>query len=205
MHIGPGTFPATFFACGMRPNGPRMRGVTPRLACTILGVSLAIFPAAPRLRAAPQGEDVTALIGSLADPDPVARERAGERLIQLGSKARDDVLAAARSDDPEIASRAGQVLLRLPWSRPGDSPQAGKILQVYGTNDERRRMAHVEAFAKLREYEVLLRLLVEDPSDGVRWAVVRKLKVAADEARSEEHTSELQSPCKLVCRLLLAK
>src|SRR5256885_9881704 len=24
-------------------------------------------------------------------------------------------------------------------------------------------------------------------------------------ARSEEHTSELQSPCKLVCRLLLAK
>src|SRR5256885_5308419 len=25
------------------------------------------------------------------------------------------------------------------------------------------------------------------------------------EARSEEHTSELQSPCNLVCRLLLAK
>src|SRR2546426_9184614 len=26
-----------------------------------------------------------------------------------------------------------------------------------------------------------------------------------DEARSEEHTSELQSPCNLVCRLLLEK
>src|SRR5688500_20040384 len=26
-----------------------------------------------------------------------------------------------------------------------------------------------------------------------------------DVARSEEHTSELQSPCKLVCRLLLGK
>src|SRR5205807_9657539 len=29
--------------------------------------------------------------------------------------------------------------------------------------------------------------------------------VADDNARSEEHTSELQSPCNLVCRLLLEK
>src|SRR6266850_7428592 len=28
---------------------------------------------------------------------------------------------------------------------------------------------------------------------------------ACDELRSEEHTSELQSPCNLVCRLLLEK
>src|SRR5256885_7217990 len=39
------------------------------------------------------------------------------------------------------------------------------------------------------------------PSDGAhgvrdRWIV---------DARSEEHTSELQSPCNLVCRLLLEK
>src|SRR5205807_4211765 len=36
----------------------------------------------------------------------------------------------------------------------------------------------------------------------------RKLLVLLDEAaniRSEEHTSELQSPCNLVCRLLLEK
>src|SRR6266566_3383051 len=29
--------------------------------------------------------------------------------------------------------------------------------------------------------------------------------ICADERRSEEHTSELQSPCNLVCRLLLEK
>src|SRR3989454_5018565 len=29
--------------------------------------------------------------------------------------------------------------------------------------------------------------------------------IAAADARSEEHTSELQSPCNLVCRLLLEK
>src|ERR1039457_5420629 len=31
------------------------------------------------------------------------------------------------------------------------------------------------------------------------------MKVANFEVRSEEHTSELQSPCNLVCRLLLEK
>src|SRR2546426_7320677 len=30
-------------------------------------------------------------------------------------------------------------------------------------------------------------------------------RVAREEVRSEEHTSELQSPCNLVCRLLLEK
>src|SRR5205807_7705889 len=32
-----------------------------------------------------------------------------------------------------------------------------------------------------------------------------KVRVADESARSEEHTSELQSPCNLVCRLLLEK
>src|SRR2546426_8331552 len=33
----------------------------------------------------------------------------------------------------------------------------------------------------------------------------RQIQVAAGPKRSEEHTSELQSPCNLVCRLLLEK
>src|SRR2546426_8548714 len=32
-----------------------------------------------------------------------------------------------------------------------------------------------------------------------------KIFAQADRSRSEEHTSELQSPCNLVCRLLLEK
>src|SRR5256885_6569221 len=34
---------------------------------------------------------------------------------------------------------------------------------------------------------------------------VEQLGAVADDPRSEEHTSELQSPCNLVCRLLLEK
>src|SRR5256885_2577663 len=39
----------------------------------------------------------------------------------------------------------------------------------------------------------------EEPGDG------HALAAAGAVARSEEHTSELQSPCNLVCRLLLEK
>src|SRR6266566_9795553 len=47
------------------------------------------------------------------------------------------------------------------------------------------------------------------PRSGPGWrrpsAVPRSAPRAAVGGRSEEHTSELQSPCNLVCRLLLEK
>src|SRR5256885_7493384 len=54
--------------------------------------------------------------------------------------------------------------------------------------------------------------LLDAPLDGGREGALEgqlTLFVGGDEAvlrrRSEEHTSELQSPCNLVCRLLLEK
>src|SRR5258706_10252880 len=46
---------------------------------------------------------------------------------------------------------------------------------------------------------------VGEPADRVHQIVVRKPRLAAQEHRSEEHTSELQSLTNLVCRLLLEK
>src|SRR2546426_5295212 len=40
---------------------------------------------------------------------------------------------------------------------------------------------------------------------GQRLPVHPRARIADGEQRSEEHTSELQSPCNLVCRLLLEK
>src|SRR5256885_9604268 len=40
------------------------------------------------------------------------------------------------------------------------------------------------------------------PAEGIGEALAVEMQVAV---RSEEHTSELQSPCNLVCRLLLEK
>src|SRR2546426_6468559 len=51
------------------------------------------------------------------------------------------------------------------------------------------------------------RRLTGDSSETPTWppARVRVSSPARDQTRSEEHTSELQSPCNLVCRLLLEK
>src|SRR6266446_10934161 len=43
------------------------------------------------------------------------------------------------------------------------------------------------------------------PGKPAFWWFRMQAKSAARRARSEEHTSELQSPCNLVCRLLLEK
>src|SRR2546426_4328913 len=49
--------------------------------------------------------------------------------------------------------------------------------------------------------------LVEQDADAPTEALVQELRgrELREIARSEEHTSELQSPCNLVCRLLLEK
>src|SRR5688500_19491011 len=43
------------------------------------------------------------------------------------------------------------------------------------------------------------------PSAPMRLAIRPLLQACSTSARSEEHTSELQSPCNLVCRLQLEK
>src|SRR5205807_3355856 len=52
-----------------------------------------------------------------------------------------------------------------------------------------------------------LRLHQGDPFKKWRWSCPRgeRASYIKTETRSEEHTSELQSPCNLVCRLLLEK
>src|SRR5256885_5003143 len=42
-------------------------------------------------------------------------------------------------------------------------------------------------------------------TEGTAWDVAWAAVYLASDERSEEHTSELQSPCNLVCRLLLEK
>src|SRR2546426_8689417 len=45
----------------------------------------------------------------------------------------------------------------------------------------------------------------EDGDDGESGTLEQHPRAIAQVLRSEEHTSELQSPCNLVCRLLLEK
>src|SRR6266850_4116854 len=60
-------------------------------------------------------------------------------------------------------------------------------------------------FSLMRYYEVLMRILQGLLLLALAVVALPAQKSAKPPERSEEHTSELQSPCNLVCRLLLEK
>src|SRR5256885_9462863 len=53
--------------------------------------------------------------------------------------------------------------------------------------------------------EAAIRALQEERLQGQFHEIQQRIKHHFSQLRSEEHTSELQSPCNLVCRLLLEK
>src|SRR5256885_3974482 len=86
-------------------------------------------------------------------------------------------------------------LSRSPFEQPPRDQRLSRMnaLAVHLT-DVWRLLAHVEGIGRLHLHPIsqLERLHARlEPRIGL--------------ARSEEHTSELQSPCNLVCRLLLEK
>src|SRR5256885_2776799 len=80
----------------------------------------------------------------------------------------------------------GQVLLRV----------AGVFGAVADDDDDRHDAAVLEV-ARHRQAVAAVR------ADAAEDRGALGLRIVLEERRSEEHTSELQSPCNLVCRLLL--
>src|SRR5207248_9344954 len=87
----------------------------------------------------------------------------------------------------------------LPISKPSLTQRELDVLQLVAqgrsNKDIARRLAITEGTAKTHVKAILTKL----------DAISRTEAVAVAHKRSEEHTSELQSPYDLVCRLLLEK
>src|SRR5690606_40927200 len=99
------------------------------------------------------------------------------------------VLRHALADQVSAQSGAGVVALALP--RPGQQQVGQPLRAVLLTVTPRRRVRSEETHQMRRQLP--------------RLAAARPPIQPAGGVRSEEHTSELQSREKLVCRLLLEK
>ncbi len=118
------------------------------------------------------------LLSELASPDPRARSEAAQKLLAQGVAARPSVLAATHAASPEIRTRAAELLLKLPWSKPTDPGEVQRVLNQYGQHDPAGRAHDVYTLANFSDragHPALVRLLTEDPADSVRWSIVTQL------------------------------
>ncbi|HTL31397.1 MAG TPA: hypothetical protein VL282_19340 [Tepidisphaeraceae bacterium] len=129
------------------------------------------------------------LIEQLADPDPGLRQQAADALIKRGSRARAALIEAVAAGDPQIAPRASEVLLKIPWYEPDDPGVVKQLLEGYGKNEpaDRARIAEMIAnFPANVSAVALVRLVQQDPSDMVRWSVMKTMSQHMDGEMARE-------------------
>jgi hypothetical protein len=101
---------------------------------------------APTGRSAEHEPAVATLVEQLGDPDFVRREAALHKLAERGVDAIDQLVAAAQTDSPEVASRAVQLLERLMASEDAATIDvADQALVVLTASDRPYAMALADA------------------------------------------------------------
>jgi hypothetical protein len=146
-----------------------------RIVCliTLLLLAAPVFGAA----ATEPSSAVQKLINDLADPDASTRQSAAEKLVAIGDPARQALVMAARSNSPQIASRASEILMKLPWWDKDDPDDVKDKLQKYGELSNEERAQALGEIAKVQSSEpALLRIAEDDPSDSVSWIAVALLR-----------------------------
>lgn len=143
------------------------------------GLILLALLASPSSRAQDTDAQIRSAIVGLMSSDPAKRDKAAQELIRIGAPARPMVFEASRSDSPELRAQAAQVLLKLPWFLPDDSPAVRDLLANYGRLDVEKRQQIVAQLADLRAhgFDALARLVQEEPSDDVKWTIVNAVRL----------------------------
>lgn len=110
--------------------------------------------AAATLTATPQQQnqpEVARLIDALGNSRYVARREAEQQLLEVGMKAFDQIDAASRHPDPEVAASCQYIIseLTVHWTRRDDPPKVKQLLEHYAELDEPKRLNVVEALQRL--------------------------------------------------------
>ena len=111
----------------------------------------------------PSGEDIASLIEQLGDPDFAVRDRAQERLADLGEAAYNALTIAANDPDLEIAARARYLLrtIEMPVVRETDSECVKNTLAEYSdlaTEDQLLRVRVLMTLPEGQGYRAACRL-----------------------------------------------
>ena len=161
--------------------------------CLLIVLSAAHFSAAEVSESSLSSMSIPQLIDALTDADLSVRRSAAERLTRLGMQARPAVIAASRGEDPEQRAQAANILKRLPWWTDDDPADVRALLERYGDAGELGRSALIRRLRETSANNVLLRLLQEEPNDGVRWNIVGQLWIGNDDD-TEKALRQLQPP-----------
>jgi tetratricopeptide (TPR) repeat protein len=146
----------------------------------VLGAALVWGGLARSAEVDPERAAAYRAVAALSSGDPAQRDKAAKALIELGAEARRPVVEASRSEDPELRARAADLLLKLPWFLPDDSPEVRKLLDGYGKLDVEKRKEVVDELSKLTQHghDALVRLIEEEPSDDVKWSIVSTIRLS---------------------------
>lgn len=132
--------------------------------CLLLALSMLGFPAT-RSAASDQSpdKDIASLIEQLGDPDFAVRDRAQERLGNLGEAAYNALTIAANHPDLEIAARARYLLrtIEMPVVRETDSERVKNTLAGYSdlaTEDQLLRVRVLMTLPEGQGYRAACRL-----------------------------------------------
>ncbi|NOY41869.1 MAG: hypothetical protein GXP26_08545 [Planctomycetes bacterium] len=107
---------------------------------------------------APQDtEAIQKIIAQLGDEQYSVRHRAEQQLIELGTAAFDQLLAASVHSDLEISSRASYILprLRIQWEREDDPAEVRGLLKAYGELPQSERENLIQTLAVLGDHRGL--------------------------------------------------
>ncbi len=134
-------------------------------------------------------EAIQKIIAQLGDEQYSVRHRAEQQLIEMGTAAFDQLLAASVHSDLEISSRASYILPRLhiKWVQEDDPAEVRGLLQAYGKLSQSERENLIQTLAALGDHRglgPLCRIARYEVSPTIARtaavAILNSKKVAAD-------------------------
>src|ERR1019366_7422952 len=147
------------------------------------------------------------------NPDPSIRTKAIVLVARSSDDAATDAIVAALEDPNEAVQRVAIAAVGAPRTtgRPAADVRAiAAVAKMLASHDSwAMRILAAQAFGRLGAIDALDRAVAHeigsrlaDAAARDSYALVRQASLEALAPRSEEHTAELQSLTKLVCRLL---